>query len=147
MVQRREQLCDFSRVTADAQPDVIIAGEDVVENFFAALKLMFIRLALDTRPKRILERKALLEFDLGCETLDVGLVSSVIASSDGDSFAEKFLDDRDEGLVLGELDAIEGVVGCLHAACEGRSVVALKERHSLVLIARLEVRIRFIALR
>ena len=145
MVQRRKQLCDFARVTADTQPNIVVAGEDVVENFFAALKLMLIRLTLNTRPKRILKRKSLLEFDLWCETFDISLVSSVIAGSDGDSFAEKFLDDRDEGLVLGELDTVEGVVCCLHTACEGGGIVALKEGHALVFIARFEVRIRFVA--
>lgn len=146
MVQRRKQLCDFSRVAADTQPNIIIAGEDIVENFLAALKLMFVRLTLNTRPKRILKSKSLFEFDFGCETFDISLVTSVIASSDGDSFAEKFLDDRHEGLVLGKLDTVECVMRCLHAACKGRSVVTLKERHTLRFIARFEVRIRLVAL-
>jgi hypothetical protein len=131
MVQCLKQLGDFSRVTADTQPNIIIAGEDIIQDFLAALKLMFARLTLHTRPKRILKRKSLLEFDLGCEAFDISLVTSVITSSNGDSLAEKFLDNRDEGLVLGELDTIEGVVRCLHTAGERGGVVTLKERHAL----------------
>jgi len=131
VVQRLKQLGDLSRVTADTQPNIVVAGEDIIQDFLAALKLMFTSLTLHTRPKWILKGESLLEFDLGCKAFDIGLVTSVVTSSNRDSLAEKFLDDRDEGLVLGELDTIEGVVRCLHTACERGGVVTLKERHSL----------------
>jgi hypothetical protein len=92
---------------------------------------MFTRLTLHARPKRIFKSESLFELDLGCEAFDISLVTSVITSSNRDALAEKFLNNRNERLVLGELDTIEGVMRCLHAAGERGGVITLKERHAL----------------
>jgi hypothetical protein len=146
MVQSLEELRNLTRVTANADPSSIVSGENIVQNLLASLQLMLSRLTLDTRPKRVVLSKPLLELDLGRKTADVGLVGAVVARADANALAQEFLYYRNKRLVLGKLDTLEGFVGSLYTARERRSVVAIEKRHTLVLEAGLEVSIRFVRL-
>jgi hypothetical protein len=123
MVESLEKLGDFTRVTANADPNSIITCEDIIENFLASRQLVFTSLTLLSSPELILVGETLLERDLFGEGLDEALAATVIACSDADALAEKLLNHWDEGFVLGEFQALEGFHGGLDAAGERGGVV------------------------
>lgn len=123
MVESLEKLGDFARVAANADPNSIVTCEDVIKNFFASRQLVFARLTLLSSPKLILIRETLLKLDLLGEGLDEALAATVVACSDTNTLTEKFLDHRDERLILGELEALESLHGGLDAASERGGVV------------------------
>lgn len=120
---------DTSNLTAmrrDREPSVAILGEDVVENPLGARILGARRLGKNPRPELVLFREIRLDDEFREEVLDVSLAVAAIAGVSGDSFAEEFLDNRDEGGGTWEVDVGECKVGCTEAASHWRCVVRLR---------------------
>jgi hypothetical protein len=116
VVKGLEKLGDLARVATDADPHRVIDGENVIEDVLGTLQLVLTRLALLASPVRVLLGKSLLELNLGCKSADVGLVAAVVTCTYADTLAKKLLDDRHKRLALGEVQALECLVGGLDAA-------------------------------
>lgn len=123
MVESLEKFGDLTRVTANTDPNSIVTCEDIIENFLASRQLVFTRLTLLSSPELILVGETLLELDLLGKSFDEALAATVVACSDADALAEKFLHHWDERLILGELEALESLHGGLDAAGERGGVV------------------------
>jgi hypothetical protein len=139
VVKSLEKLGNLARVAGNADPNGIVAGENIIENLLTASQLMLTSLTLLASPKLVLLRKALLELDLGGQGLDVGLAGAVIAGADANTLTKPLLDDGLKAVGLGKLQALEGLVGSNDAAGQRRGVVRLEVGHTLVLESGLEV--------
>lgn len=146
MVEGLKKLGDLTRVAGDANPNSIVAGKDIVEDLLAASQLMLTSLALLASPKLVLLREALLKLDLGGQGLDVTLAGTVVAGANANTLAKPLLDDGLKAVGLGELQALEGLVGSNDAAGQRRGVVRLEVGHTLVLESGLEVGIGLVGL-
>lgn len=71
----------------------------------------------DAVPVLVVLDEAFFDSPVGEEVVDVSLALSVVAGVDADSLAKQFLDGRLElCAVVGQVETIEGDVGCLQAA-------------------------------
>ena len=79
-------------------------------------------LARDAVPEFVVFCKRSFDVVSGKQSMNVGLVASVVAGVGGDALSEQFLDGRDERVVGGELEAAICEVGSLEASSQWRDV-------------------------
>lgn len=127
-------------MACDAQPRLVVAPEDVVQHRFRSRVLGVARLALVAAPELVVFREPGLEFERREGRGDVGLVGAPVAGVYCHALAEAFLDDGDEGVLVGrDGDVAKGDVGGVAAANQGAGVVRLEIGHLLGRVAVLEV--------
>jgi len=103
VVQDGQNAGNLARVARDAYPDLVVVGEEIVHDHFAARHLVLRRLALVlvAVPQLVVLRKALLEAEVGGVGVDPGLGGTAVAGMDADGLTEELLDDGPEGFVGG----------------------------------------------
>lgn len=139
MVEGLKKLGNLTRVAGNANPNGVVAGKYIVEDLLATGQLMLTSLTLLSSPKLVLVREALLELDLGGQGLDITLARAVVTGADANTLTKPLLDDGLKTVGLGELQALEGLVGSDNTAGQRRGVVRLEVRHTLMLESGLEV--------
>lgn len=146
VVQHGEDGANLARVAGDAEPGVVVVGEDVVDDNLAAGDLVSrgLALVLGALPELVILGEARLELEVGSKSVDLSLGGAAVAGVDADALTEKLLDGGLEG--VRQLQAAKGELGRLEASSERRAVVRLKVGET-VGEARLEVGIGLCGLR
>ena len=113
-------------MTRDGHVRAIIGSEDAIEDPLRPNILIRTRLAMQRHPQLIILRKVRLDPIIREQIPNIRRAAAPIARVAADAFAEKLLDQGHEGVPGGQIQAVEGVVGCLEAPGQGTGVVALR---------------------
>lgn len=140
VVEDGQDAANLARVAGDADPGVVVVGENIIEDNGVASHLASRSLALAdaAAPQLVLLGEALLKGKLRGNGGNVGFVGAAVAGVDGDALAEQLLDDGSKGPGGREGEVGEGALGGLDATGEGRRVVGLEVGHAVLLEARPE---------
>lgn len=120
---------DLAGVAGHTDKGILLAAsseEDLAQRGGRADILRSAGLSGNAVPELVVLGETALDAPGGEQVLDVGLAAAVVAGVDADALAEKLLDQRLEGgSAVGQVQAVEGVVGGLEGAGQWGDVVVV----------------------
>lgn len=123
--------CDLARVRGHGHEGLVLTSlpseEDLTKGFGAPPILRGTRLSCNTIPQFIFLGETVFNGPVREEGVDVGFAVSVVTGMDANPLAEEFFDEWFKwGAVFGEIQAVEGEIGCLEGSCQWADVVSVR---------------------